>query len=158
MSSSWTDEFYDFTSSKRGSHRRAVSDSMTFFESASVQPHDDVALINFDRLVGKELMSFFSDELEPLSSAPPSTAPSTPSSDQNSIGDQDKQTPPNSSSNDQSDAQSASISAETPGAAVAVSAANTTSILKTPQHIVDPKKAKRYISQKKKNHRWIINL
>nr|QEO19198.1 putative basic leucine zipper 6-like isoform X2 [Cymbidium ensifolium] len=153
-SSSWAEEFYDFTSSKRGSHRRAMSDSITFFESASSPPDIDAAVINFDGFDEDQLMSMFSDVPQPLSSSQPSSVPSSPSSDQNSMSDQDKQTTPNSSGNDQSEAQNASInSAKTPLAAVPVSAANKTSTPNTSQHIIDPKRVKRVLANRQSAQR-----
>ncbi|KAL4293567.1 hypothetical protein AHAS_Ahas18G0141000 [Arachis hypogaea] len=80
---SWVDEFLDFSSSRRGAHRRSASDSVAFLESPMF----------FDRLDDDQLMSMFSDDVAavamqhppPLSSA---SDPSSPSSDQTSNNDE----------------------------------------------------------------------
>lgn len=111
-------------------------------------------MINFDGFDEDQLMSMFSDAPQPLSSSQPSSVPSSPSSDQNSMSDQDKQTPPNSSGNYLSEAQNASInSAKTPLAALPVSAANKTSTPNTSQHIIDPKRVKRVLANRQSAQR-----
>ncbi|CAK7350076.1 unnamed protein product [Dovyalis caffra] len=109
----WVDDFLDFTSSRRGSHRRSVSDSITFIETTNMpsleedQSHahhhhhnnntscnnnhsSSNALISanlgFDKLDDDQLMSMFSDDIS-LSLPPPSSNPSSPS-DQNSNNDE----------------------------------------------------------------------
>ncbi|KAJ4976293.1 hypothetical protein NE237_001399 [Protea cynaroides] len=91
---SWVDEFLDFSSVKRGTHRRSASDSIAFLEaplveecrnsSASLRPNNN----EFDRLDDEQFMSLFSDEISgnvlPTVS---SSNPSTPS-DHNSINDE----------------------------------------------------------------------
>ncbi|KAG8045663.1 hypothetical protein GUJ93_ZPchr0008g14104 [Zizania palustris] len=87
----WVDEFLDFSAAKRGAHRRSVSDSVAFLEAvpdenAGVGTHD------FDRLDDDQLMSMFSDDLQPpqqqqqLAAAPAASASSP--SDHNSINDE----------------------------------------------------------------------
>ncbi|XP_008792992.1 basic leucine zipper 61-like [Phoenix dactylifera] len=82
---SWVDEFLDFSSAKRSSHRRSASDSITFVEAA--------ATAEFDGLDDHQLMSMFPDDVPPSSSPSAgatlpvsSSNPSTPS-DHNSIND-----------------------------------------------------------------------
>lgn len=80
----WVDEFLDFSSAKRGTHRRSASDSIAFFEApdecrnsggaAAVQPPGSVN--DFDRFDDEQLMSMFSDAIAPTVS---SSNPSTPS-------------------------------------------------------------------------------
>ncbi|XP_027062040.1 basic leucine zipper 61-like [Coffea eugenioides] len=100
---SWVDEFLDFSSARRSSHRRSVSDSVAFVEAPFVEEcrnADNPTNIsvtcnghNFDGLDDEQLRNMFSDdiatkELPPLSSSDPaSTNPSTPS-DQNSENDE----------------------------------------------------------------------
>ncbi|KAI0523215.1 hypothetical protein KFK09_005609 [Dendrobium nobile] len=153
-STTWADEFFDFSLSKRASHRRAISDSIAFFESASVPPDDSqsvAAVAYFDGLNEEQLISMFSDEPQPPSSAPPSTAPSTPS-DHNSVSNHDNQTPPNSSGNDPSEAQSAS-NAEPALAAAAASATITTPEQKTSQPFADPKRVRRILANRQSAQR-----
>ncbi|CAL0326531.1 unnamed protein product [Lupinus luteus] len=77
---SWVDEFLDFSSSRRGSHRRSASDSIAFLETA------------FDGLDEDQLVSMFSDDyatvgMPPVQSSSTSN-PSSPCSDQNSNNDE----------------------------------------------------------------------
>ncbi|CAO2833351.1 unnamed protein product [Amaranthus hypochondriacus] len=53
---SWVDDFLDFTSTRRGTHRRSVSDSIAFLEAAP-------SACGFDKLDDDQLMSMFSDEI-----------------------------------------------------------------------------------------------
>ncbi|XP_020577554.1 basic leucine zipper 6-like [Phalaenopsis equestris] len=139
--SSWVDEFFDFNSAKRGSHRRAISDSITFLSQDGV-----AADPNFDRIDDDQLiMSMFSNDPQPSS---------TPPSDQQSIFEQDKQNTTNATSGvDQSEEQSASNNAETPLVGVAVKPAVTSSAAKTPRHIVDPKRVKRILANRQSAQR-----
>ncbi|XP_057766479.1 basic leucine zipper 61-like [Salvia miltiorrhiza] len=77
---SWMDEFLDFSATRRGAHRRTVSDPIAFVEDA----HNH----GFDRLDDEQLRSMFSDDLIALGS---SSNPSSTPSDQNS-DDDDKRT------------------------------------------------------------------
>ncbi|KAJ9182955.1 hypothetical protein P3X46_006883 [Hevea brasiliensis] len=108
---SWVDEFLDFTSARRGVHRRSISDSIAFLEISATPLAEDCneqtnnnninynkynnhnspnAFISgnhgFDRLDDEQLMSMFSDNMS-LSIPPSSSNPSTPS-DQNSNNDE----------------------------------------------------------------------
>ncbi|CAN1352222.1 Basic leucine zipper 34 [Linum perenne] len=51
---SWVDEFLDFSSARRGTHRRSASDSITFLESPLMTQHD------FDKFDDEQFMSMFS--------------------------------------------------------------------------------------------------
>lgn len=92
---SWVDEFLDFSSSRRGSHRRSVSDSIAFLEAPVLVEearHSHATMLHgangFDRLDDDQLMSMFSDDIS--LTVPPtvsSSGPSTPS-DQNSNNDE----------------------------------------------------------------------
>ncbi|KAL9366748.1 hypothetical protein Peur_037947 [Populus x canadensis] len=105
----WVDEFLDFTSTRRGSHRRSISDCITFIETTNMpslvedQCHDNnnssscnnnhsssnaliSANLGFDKLDDDQLMSMFSHDMS-LSLPPSSSNPSTPS-DQNSKNDE----------------------------------------------------------------------
>lgn len=91
---SWVDEFLDFSSARRGAHRRSASDSVTFVE-ASMMEH--CRRSEFERFDDEQLMSMFNDDVSenPMMSQPPVAAatlcsnsnPSTPS-DNNSINDE----------------------------------------------------------------------
>ncbi|CAK8577088.1 unnamed protein product [Lathyrus sativus] len=100
---SWVDEFLDFSSTRRGAHRRSASDSVTFIE-ASVMEHcrrrerDS----EFERFDDEQLMSMFGvDEVSGKNMMqPPATGvaatlssnsnPSTPS-DNNSINEEEEE-------------------------------------------------------------------
>lgn len=108
---SWLDDFLDFSTARRGLHRRSISDSIAFLETTTTtttnnninNPFSDqcrnsssAALLHppppFDRLDDDQLMSMFSDDIS-IPQLPPNSPsnPSTPS-DQNSNND-DKNTP-----------------------------------------------------------------
>ncbi|XP_021890251.1 basic leucine zipper 61-like [Carica papaya] len=100
---SWIDEFMDFSSARRGAHRRCISDSIAFLEAPLLADDEeetrnestnnnnaannnnsgnDNAMHGFDRLDDEQLLSMFSDDVS--IAVPPATSnPSTPS-DQNS--------------------------------------------------------------------------
>ncbi|KAK7244217.1 hypothetical protein RIF29_39036 [Crotalaria pallida] len=77
---SWVDEFLDFSSARRGAHRRSASDSIAFLETT------------FDKLDEDQLISMFSDDFSAVALPPPQTSstsnPSSPCSDQNSNNDE----------------------------------------------------------------------
>lgn len=98
---SWVDEFLDFSSTKRGTHRRSASDSIAFLEAPIMVPEcrDSSALPgqngnnthhDFDRLDDEQFLSMFADAVPPTIST---SNPSTPS-DHNSINDDQKQALP----------------------------------------------------------------
>ncbi|GAB2231039.1 hypothetical protein Droror1_Dr00027326 [Drosera rotundifolia] len=63
---SWVDEFLDFTSLRRGAHRRSMSDSIAFLEMPIECRDSFVTGINvggFDRLDDEQLMKMFSDDV-----------------------------------------------------------------------------------------------
>uniref|UniRef100_A0A7C9A2R1 BZIP domain-containing protein n=1 Tax=Opuntia streptacantha TaxID=393608 RepID=A0A7C9A2R1_OPUST len=81
---SWMDEFLDFTSARRGSHRRSMSDSVAFLEAPGQLVEECRNSLHgggFDRLDDEQLMSMFSDTM-PEMVGPPSSP-----SDQNSNND-----------------------------------------------------------------------
>ncbi|KAJ8626088.1 hypothetical protein MRB53_019395 [Persea americana] len=87
---SWVEEFLDFSSAKRGSHRRSVRDSIAFLEAPLVEECQSATKpgnSEFDRLDDEQLMSMFSDDIS--MAAPPTASSSNPSSpsDHNSIND-----------------------------------------------------------------------
>ncbi|GMN53934.1 hypothetical protein TIFTF001_023050 [Ficus carica] len=109
-SPSWVDEFLDFSTARRGSHRRSVSDSITFLEapmldecrggSGGAAPHRPGLLqgsnnhnVEFDRFDDEQFMSMFNDEIASMGGAAAvgptlsSSSPSSPS-DHNSINDE----------------------------------------------------------------------
>lgn len=98
MQPSWVDEFLDFSAAKRGAHRRSVSDSVAFLEpepEPEPGPGDgNAGAHDFDRLDDDQLLSMFSDDLQPpppqpqTQAAPAPVASSSSPSDHNSINDE----------------------------------------------------------------------
>ena len=92
----WIDEFLDFSSVRRGAHRRSASDSIAFLETSFFEEDcksggggDD----GFDGLNDEQLISMFSDNIG-ASLLPPSllspSNPSSSSSEQNSNNNEEK--------------------------------------------------------------------
>ncbi|KAI3457164.1 hypothetical protein Pfo_013827 [Paulownia fortunei] len=106
---SWVDEFLDFSSARRGSHRRSMSDSIAFLEAPMVEECRRSSFIpgggdgnnnnnnnsssagDFERFDDEQLMSMFTDDV----AVGPTMSCSNPSSpsDHNSINDDEKQGP-----------------------------------------------------------------
>ncbi|KAK2369341.1 Basic-leucine zipper (bZIP) transcription factor family protein [Trifolium repens] len=95
---SWIDEFLDFSSVRRGAHRRSASDSIAFLETSFLE--EDCRSGggggggDFDRLDDDQFISMFSDNVAGVSFPPPplssTSNPSSPSSDQNSNNNEEK--------------------------------------------------------------------
>ncbi|EFH54448.1 bZIP transcription factor family protein [Arabidopsis lyrata subsp. lyrata] len=56
---SWMDEFLDFSATRRGTHRRSISDSIAFLEP----PSSGVGNHHFDRFDDEQFMSMFNDDV-----------------------------------------------------------------------------------------------
>ncbi|KAF3519580.1 hypothetical protein DY000_02061683 [Brassica cretica] len=56
---SWMDEFLDFSTTRRGTHRRSISDSIAFLET----PSSGVGSHHFDRFDDEQFMSMFNDDV-----------------------------------------------------------------------------------------------
>ncbi|XP_059283041.1 basic leucine zipper 61-like [Lycium ferocissimum] len=88
--SSWVDDFLDFSSSRRNSHRRSVSDPIAFVEGPFGSNNNNNN--GFDKLDDEQLTTMFSDDNAAFAvtapcSNPSSTNPSTPS---DQISDEDQ--------------------------------------------------------------------
>ncbi|KAF5744106.1 basic leucine zipper 61-like [Tripterygium wilfordii] len=104
---SWVDEFLDFSSVRRGTHRRSASDSIAFLESPMLDEcrrngtpyHPPAGNSNqnnhheFDKFDDDQFMSMFNDDLS--SAVAPTMSSSNPSSpsDRDSINDEKETTP-----------------------------------------------------------------
>lgn len=95
---SWVDEFLDFSSAKRGSHRRSISDSIAFLEAPMVEEcrirlsssGTRTRGAEFERFDDEQLMSMFNDDIANNNSVDNNNSnPSSPS-DNNSINHEDK--------------------------------------------------------------------
>ncbi|KAK4846475.1 hypothetical protein QYF36_017721 [Acer negundo] len=167
---SWVDEFLDFSSMKRGNHRRSASDSITFLETpimldecrdgtSGAAPGSGGTNINqhhhhhheFDKFDDEQFMSMFNDDM-PNAVAPTvsSSNPSTPS-DHNSIDDDDKDTPSDQKQqqirNESDEVQSQCETED--GQAQQNTSANTPSS----DRIVDPKRVKRILANRQSAQR-----
>ncbi|MCD7459234.1 hypothetical protein HAX54_040363 [Datura stramonium] len=94
---SWVDEFLDFSSAKRGSHRRSISDSIAFLEAPMVEEcrirlsssGSRTTGAEFERFDDEQLMSMFNDDVNANNSVDRNSNPSSPS-DHNSINHEEK--------------------------------------------------------------------
>lgn len=94
---SWVDEFLDFSSVKRGSHRRSISDSIAFLEAPMVEEcrirlsssGTRTTGAEFERFDDEQLMSMFNDDVNANNSVDCNSNPSSPS-DHNSINHEEK--------------------------------------------------------------------
>lgn len=95
---SWVDEFLDFSSAKRGSHRRSISDSIAFLETPMVEEcrirlsssgTTRTTGAEFERFDDEQLMSMFNDDITNNNSVEHNSNPSSPS-DHNSINHEEK--------------------------------------------------------------------
>ncbi|CAH2058377.1 unnamed protein product [Thlaspi arvense] len=59
---SWVDEFLDFSASRRGNHRRSISDSITFLEAPAFTDHVRIESHHFDKFDDEQFMSMFTDD------------------------------------------------------------------------------------------------
>lgn len=96
---SWVDEFLDFSSARRGAHRRSVSDSVTFLETTSPMldgggKHCGNENHEFDKFDDEQFMSMFTDEISGVHNMPPTLSSSNPSSpsDVNDEKEKEKET------------------------------------------------------------------
>lgn len=93
---SWVDEFLDFSTARRGSHRRSISDSITFLEGPTLEECRESAAPRargntnneFDKFDDEQFMSMFTKEISrALAPTVSSSNLSTPS-DHNSNNDE----------------------------------------------------------------------
>ncbi|KAL4339412.1 hypothetical protein GQ457_08G006780 [Hibiscus cannabinus] len=155
---SWVDEFLDFSSARRGAHRRSMSDSITFLEQPlGVDECRDISnamMITtketnmFDRLDDDQLMSLFSDDAPvTMAAALPTLSLSNPStpSDQNSNNEEkaeasmDLQQPKNEPGEVESSRKSSAAEAPPPPS--------------NGDAIIDPKRVKRILANRQSAQR-----
>lgn len=90
---SWVDDFLDFSSTRRGSHRRSISDSIAFLEPPMVEEcrRSNVNMNGgeFERFDDEQLMSMFTDDVAMGGPTLSCSNPSSPS-DHYSMNDDDK--------------------------------------------------------------------
>ncbi|KAL6616084.1 hypothetical protein ACP70R_038354 [Stipagrostis hirtigluma subsp. patula] len=143
----WADDFAEFAASRRGAHRRSLSDSVAFVE---VAPADGGAG-EFDRLDDDQLMSMFPDEGG--ASAPGSENGGSSGSDSDGAGGGDKQraaaAPSGATGNGCCDEErSEAAAAQAPATGQAAGAVSSETEL-----IRDPKRVKRILANRQSAQR-----
>ncbi|XP_038684868.1 basic leucine zipper 34-like [Tripterygium wilfordii] len=165
---SWVDEFLDFSTTRRGTHQRSISDSIAFLEAPMVDecrsggggaPHPPGNSDHnhhhheFDKFDDEQFMSMFNDD--DLSNAVAATASSNPSSssDRNSINDEKEPTPSDQKHQirvAESDEMQSQDESETLGFGNnSISAPETSSN----DRIIDPKRVKRILANRQSAQR-----
>ncbi|XP_038682743.1 basic leucine zipper 61-like [Tripterygium wilfordii] len=156
---SWVDEFLDFSSARRGSHRRSASDSIAFLEAPMLDecrrggaPNHPPGNSNnhnghheFDKFDDEQFMSMFNDDLSgAVAHTVSSSNPSSPS-DMNSINDEKETTTSDQkhqiriNESDEVQSQEESETLETPTA--------------SNDRIIDPKRVKRILANRQSAQR-----
>lgn len=131
---SWVDEFLDFSTARRGSHRRSASDSVAFLEAP--------VTTEFERLDDDQLMYMFSDDVPPnAASAPVSSSNTSSPSDHNSINEE-KIVPEPQAPNEAEVQSECKVELQTGPAAGSAQVVATNA--NGPDTIVDPKRVKRF--------------
>ncbi|KAL7185425.1 hypothetical protein ACSBR2_027377 [Camellia fascicularis] len=148
----WIDEFLDFSSAKRGSHRRSISDSIAFIEPSIMVEEcrrssalGSRANIEFERFDDEQLMSMFTDEVAVAPTMSLSNT-STPS-DHNSINDEDKPAPLDQMKNEAEEVQSSCKSE------AQVTTTNAITENSTEKINIDPKRVKRILANRQSAQR-----
>ncbi|PON41959.1 Basic-leucine zipper transcription factor [Parasponia andersonii] len=173
---SWVDEFLDFSTARRGSHRRSVSDSITFLEAPMLDecrggggtggggaaPPGGAGLPGeFDRFDDEQFMSMFNDEIGSMAVAAGPTVsstsnPSTPS-DHNSINDDEKEMrlDDRSDSKQQVKNESEEVESQCNSDSQAYPNSTTTTTTKDAANdrIIDPKRVKRILANRQSAQR-----
>ncbi|XP_030482255.1 basic leucine zipper 61 isoform X2 [Cannabis sativa] len=173
---SWVDEFLDFSTARRGSHRRSVSDSITFLEApmldecrggggagSVVAPPQGGATLpgsgghgEFDRFDDEQFMSMFNDEMASMAVAGPNVSSSNPStpSDHNSINDEKEMQVDRSSSKQQQHVKNESEEVDSQCNSDSNPNPNgTTTTNAANDRIIDPKRVKRILANRQSAQR-----
>ncbi|KAL5793677.1 hypothetical protein ACOSP7_002271 [Xanthoceras sorbifolium] len=157
---SWVDEFLDFSSVRRVTHRRSASDSIAFIEAPMLDECRGPGAApgsgtnnnhhEFDKFDDEQFMSMFTDDM-PNAVAPTvsSSNPSSPS-DHNSINDE-KDTPSDQKQQQQIRNESDEVQSQcqTEGQVQQNTSSNTPSN----DRIVDPKRVKRILANRQSAQR-----
>ncbi|KAL1206945.1 Basic leucine zipper 34 [Cardamine amara subsp. amara] len=155
---SWVDEFLDFSASRRGNHRRSISDSITFLEAPTVTDHVSIENHHFDRFDDEQFMSMFTDE-DDLHTNPshnannvgPTGSSSNTSTPSNSINDDNKNPPSsdhNMNNNKNDEVQSQCKTEPEDG-----TTSNNNSGDSSGNRILDPKRVKRILANRQSAQR-----
>ncbi|KAJ8749153.1 hypothetical protein K2173_018622 [Erythroxylum novogranatense] len=150
---SWVDEFLDFSSSRRGTHRRSVSDSVAFLEapmlddSAAAAPAG-TAHNEFDKFDDEQFMSMFTDDISNAMPAPSSSNTSSPS-DHNSINE-DKEAAPSDQRQQKTKNESDEVQSQCHSELQTPASNNNGS---NNDRIIDPKRVKRILANRQSAQR-----
>ncbi|ESQ52949.1 hypothetical protein EUTSA_v10016923mg [Eutrema salsugineum] len=164
---SWVDEFLDFSASRRGNHRRSISDSIAFLEAPAVTGHVSIESHHFDRFDDEQFMSMFTDDDDDLRNnlshsnnnnnnknvgATGSSSNTSTPSDHNSFKDDNKEPPSdhnakdNNNSNDEVQSQCKTEPEDG-------TASNNNSGDSSGNRILDPKRVKRILANRQSAQR-----
>ncbi|KAL3509246.1 hypothetical protein ACH5RR_028647 [Cinchona calisaya] len=157
---SWVDEFLDFSSVKRGSHRRSISDSIAFLEVPMVEECRRSSIIpisagttshEFDKFDDEQLMSMFTDDI--ATSLDPKMSCSNPSSpsDHNSINDEKQNHPSDLQLQQQLKSEPEEV--QSPCNSDGQLAAPNENMENSNDKIVDPKRIKRILANRQSAQR-----
>ncbi|XP_047336338.1 basic leucine zipper 61-like [Impatiens glandulifera] len=157
---SWVDEFLDFSATRRGSHRRSISDSIAFIETPLLMSTDDqtcraarLSMHDFDRIDDEQFMSMFADDHDEMPVVAPTLSSSNTSSpsDHNSIND-DKQLPSDLNHHHHHHPKSEPDEAESDSTTLFSNKTATTENYSSDK-IVDPKRVKRILANRQSAQR-----
>ncbi|CAN4103267.1 unnamed protein product [Withania somnifera] len=163
---SWIDEFLDFSSAKRGSHRRSISDSIAFLEAPMVEEcrirlsssGTRTTGAEFERFDDEQLTSMFNDDIANNNSIDNNNSnPSSPS-DNNSINHEDKKM--NVSTDEEQQQQQQQLKTEPEEVESSCKSDNEQTATDQPvnadnstEKIVDPKRIKRILANRQSAQR-----
>ncbi|CAO2182859.1 unnamed protein product [Urochloa humidicola] len=134
----WADDFAEFAASRRGAHRRSLSDSVAFVEVAPA----DGAAGEFDRLDDDQLMSMFPDE-----AASGGGSSSAPGSENGGSSDSDKRAAGAGNNGGCDDERNEAADAQAAAAGQTGTGAASTELIR------DPKRVKRILANRQSAQR-----
>ncbi|XP_061364279.1 basic leucine zipper 34-like [Gastrolobium bilobum] len=159
---SWVDEFLDFSSARRGAHRRSVSDSITFLEAPMLEdcrdnpamPHSSGNDNEFEKFDDDQFMSMFTDEISGVPMPPTMSSSNNSSpSDQNFINDEKETNQPEEEKQQQHQLKNEPDEVESQCKQEITEAPNNTNATSSNDRITDPKRVKRILANRQSAQR-----
>ncbi|KAG4968827.1 hypothetical protein AAZX31_12G196900 [Glycine max] len=158
---SWVDEFLDFSSARRGVHRRSVSDSITYLDSpvkCGGNKNNNNNENEFDKFDDEQFMSMFTDEvvLSGVPLPPPTTlSSSNPSSpyDQNFINDEKEKKEEEEEHHHHHQLKNEADEVESQCKQEIMQLPNDTNTCSSSERITDPKRVKRILANRQSAQR-----
>lgn len=159
---SWVDEFFDYSSAKRGSHRRSISDSIAFLEAPMVEEcrirlsssgTRTTTGAEFEKFYDEQLMSMFNDDMANNKNDSVDHHNSNPSSpsDHNSINHEEQKI---NVSTEQQQQQQQQLKIEPEEVESSCKSDNEqTTVDHSTEKIVDPKRIKRILANRQSAQR-----